>query len=100
LGTGHSSYCFEHRKKKHRKIIDADKKIEQKIQDVQNDPNQIIKHSFHDTIEAEMPCQLKGCNNSFKIKIIPRVFVFPKYCPRHRNEYQRELFTKRLMQIE
>lgn len=34
-------------------------------------------------------CALEGCNSQFEVKIYPRQYVYPKYCPEHRNEYKR-----------
>ena len=34
-------------------------------------------------------CHLEECDNQFEVKIFPRQYVYPKYCPEHRNEYRR-----------
>ncbi len=34
-------------------------------------------------------CALEGCDHQFEVKIYPRQYVYPKYCPEHRNEYRR-----------
>lgn len=34
-------------------------------------------------------CALEGCGCQFEVKIYPRQYVYPKYCPDHRNEYKR-----------
>jgi hypothetical protein len=34
-------------------------------------------------------CALEGCDNQFEVKIYPRQYIYPKYCPEHRNEYKR-----------
>ena len=36
-----------------------------------------------------MGCALEGCKQHFEIKIYPRQYIYPKYCPQHRNEYRR-----------
>jgi hypothetical protein len=36
-----------------------------------------------------LPCALGGCDNQFEVKVYPRQYVYPKYCPGHRNEYKR-----------
>jgi len=36
-----------------------------------------------------MDCALEGCDHQFEVKIYPRQFIYPKYCPEHRNEYKR-----------
>jgi hypothetical protein len=36
-----------------------------------------------------MNCDLEGCTHQFEVKIYPRQYIYPKYCPEHRNEYRR-----------
>jgi hypothetical protein len=36
-----------------------------------------------------MTCALEGCEHQFEVKVYPRQYVYPKYCPEHRNEYRR-----------
>ena len=36
-----------------------------------------------------MNCALEGCDHQFEVKIYPRQYIYPKYCPEHRNEYKR-----------
>jgi len=36
-----------------------------------------------------MNCALEGCIHQFEVKIYPRQYIYPKYCPEHRNEYRR-----------
>jgi hypothetical protein len=36
-----------------------------------------------------MDCALEGCEHQFEVKIYPRQYIYPKYCPEHRNEYKR-----------
>jgi hypothetical protein len=43
-----------------------------------------------------MSCALEGCENQFEVKVYPRQYVYPKYCPVHRNEYKR---VRHLQQI-
>lgn len=93
-GTGKSRYCPEHRKRKYRKIIDAGKKEAKLAEEEIKNPNQTLKHQYTDSIIVSMKCKLEGCNNNFDIKVIPNIFVYPKFCPDHRNEYKRNLFLK------
>jgi hypothetical protein len=30
-----------------------------------------------------------GCDHQFEVRLYPRQFIYPKYCPEHRNEYKR-----------
>ena len=92
MGTGKSKYCTEHRKRKYRKIIDANKVENKKIKQETNNPNQTIKHEYTDNTLIEMVCALDGCHSTFKIQMLPHTFVYPKYCEAHRNEYKRQYF--------
>lgn len=56
--------------------------------------NFVFQHKFQEPIRTIMVCDLPGCNNSFEIKVMPRQYVYPKYCHDHRNEYKRNLFVK------
>jgi hypothetical protein len=97
--TGAARYCFKHRNKKYRKIIEQSNNVRRSkktlLKKKKENPNQIIKHSFWETQTVEMKCALEGCENKFTVDIIQGVEVYRKYCDKHLNEYQRELFTKR-----
>ena len=54
--------------------------------------NQIIKHNFKKEQFRKETCHLPGCHNSFVFMLIPNQVVYPKFCDKHRSEYQRELF--------
>ena len=92
MGTGKSKYCDEHRKRKYRKIIDADKVARQKADEETKNPNQTIQHKYTDSTIVRMTCSLDGCDEQFDIKVLPQTYVYPKYCPNHRNEFKRQLF--------
>lgn len=96
MGTGKSRYCTEHRQRKYRKIIDAEKIANQKVEEEERNPNQTIKHSYKNPICIKMPCNLKGCHEEFEIKIFPSIYVYPKFCKEHRNEFKRKIFSERL----
>ncbi len=89
-GTGASKYCVEHRKRSYRKVIDGNKKSE--IEKYTN--NQVIKQGFCETQDIEMQCGLEGCVNKFTFKVFPSVYIYPKYCEEHRNEYKRKRFLQ------
>lgn len=58
------------------------------VQDVSVN-NMVIEHS-HTVVQTLMVnCALEGCSNQFEIKVYPKQFVYPKYCPEHRNEHKR-----------
>jgi hypothetical protein len=92
--TGKAVYCTEHRKRKYRKIIDANKIADKKAEHEARNTNQLLKHKYTESTILRMKCAIDGCNNEFEIKVYPNLFVFPKYCPDHRNPYRRELFLK------
>lgn len=82
FGIHISKYCHEHRKDRYR--------IRKRAapEDV-NKKNQTIKHSYTEVVTMEVGCSLHGCEEKFEIKIYPRQYVYPKYCPKHRSEYRR-----------
>jgi len=92
--TAKGKFCDEHRKPVYRKVIDKEKNdLKRKIQ-TDNNPNQTIKHSFSEPKVIIQTCQLKGCNETFEILVLPRVFIYPQFCEEHRSEYKRSLFIK------
>jgi hypothetical protein len=46
--------------------------------------------------DIQKQCALEGCHTVFLIKIHPRQYVYPKYCPEHRNEYKRIRHLQRI----
>jgi hypothetical protein len=54
-----------------------------------NIKNQTFKHTYTEVVTMVMDCALEGCTHQFEVKIYPRQFIYPKYCPEHRNEYKR-----------
>jgi hypothetical protein len=78
--TGKGKYCTEHRNRKYRKIIDADKNENIKIEEEAANINQIIKHNFTEATKMFLRCQLNGCGKDFEVNAYPHIFVFPKYC--------------------
>jgi hypothetical protein len=87
-GTGFSKYCAEHRKKEYRKILD---KLNKKVVIIEN-ANQYYEHELIKPATISFNCAL--CKAAFDIKIYPNVFVYPKFCESHRNEYKRKLWLK------
>jgi len=92
--TGRGKYCTEHKKRKYRKIIDAGKIEAKRAAAAALSPNQTLKHHYNEAIILSMKCQLPGCENEFEIKVFPNIFLYPKYCPEHRNEYKRQRFLE------
>jgi hypothetical protein len=82
FGIHISKYCPEHRQDRYRI------RKRTKPEDV-NIKNQTFKHNYTEVVTMVLECALEGCNNQFEVKIYPRQYVYPKYCPEHRNEYKR-----------
>jgi len=84
-----SKYCVEHRKDMYRI------RKRTKPEDV-NLKNQTIQHRYTTVVEQTMTCALEQCENQFTIKIFPRQYIYPKFCPDHRNEYRRERHLRQI----
>ena len=84
-----SKYCVEHRKDRYRI------RKRTKPEDV-NLKNQTIQHRYTTVVEQTMICALEQCENQFAIKIFPRQYIYPKFCPDHRNEYRRERHLRQI----
>jgi hypothetical protein len=84
-----SKYCVEHRKDRYRI------RKRTKPEDV-NLKNQTISHKYTTVVEQTMNCALEQCENQFTIKIFPRLYVYPKFCHDHRNEYKRERHLRQI----
>jgi len=98
-GTGKSRYCEEHRQRKYRKLIDAGKAEAKKAEEEARSPNQNIKHSYTSPVCVKMECKLEGCGQEFEVKIFPNVYVYPKFCSEHRNEFKRKMFTEKMKKV-
>jgi hypothetical protein len=77
-----SKYCAEHRQDRYRI------RKRPRPKDINID-NQEIRHPCTEVTMTRMHCCLEGCDNEFEVKLYPRQFIYPKYCPEHRNEYKR-----------
>lgn len=58
--------------------------------------NQIIKHNFRYNALRKQVCALEGCGQMFEFTLVPRQLLYPKFCERHRSEFQRIRHHKRL----
>jgi hypothetical protein len=87
-GTGFSKYCPEHRKREYRKIID---KLNKKVIITEN-PNQFYKHDLVNPGIVKFECLL--CKFPFEVMVYPNIYIYPKYCESHRNEYKRNLWIR------
>lgn len=81
-GPPNAKYCPEHRKPEHRK--------KKQIQpESVNEKNQTLNHQYTKATTIVVNCALEGCGHPFEITVYPRQYVYPKYCPEHRNEFRR-----------
>ncbi|NLD99978.1 MAG: hypothetical protein GX640_08895 [Fibrobacter sp.] len=89
-GIHAAKYCEEHR--------DPKTRVKEKppVEDV-SEKNHVFQHKFNAVQTMVLKCALEGCNEQFEIKVYPKQFVYPKYCPEHRNEHKRQ---KHLMSIK
>jgi len=87
IGRGKAKYCDEHRKAKYRKEL-------YKKNDNDGEANIRIEHNeIYATTELKT-CALDGCDNTFEILLVPRIFEYPRYCEEHRNPYKRNTYIK------
>jgi hypothetical protein len=86
MGHPVTKFCDFHQIVKNRQI-----KVEKKTA---NSENRIINHNFDEVITQTVQCELLGCKNKFDIEIVPKQYVYPKYCISHRNKFKRDLFLK------
>ena len=93
-GTGFSKYCDEHRKRQYRKVID---KLNKKIVVTEN-PNQYYKHELERPAIILFECIL--CKEKFEVRVYPNIFIYPKYCDVHRNEFKRQLWFNQHPEFE
>ena len=82
FGIHISKYCPEHRQDRYRI------RKRTKPEDV-NIKNQTYKHNYTEVVTMVLSCALEACDNQFEVKVYPRQYIYPKYCPDHRNEYKR-----------
>jgi hypothetical protein len=82
-GGPSSKYCDFHRDPKTRvkeKIIPESVTLK----------NQVLQHQYTNVETVIQKCALEGCEQEFEVKIFPKQYVYPKYCPAHRNEHKRK----------
>lgn len=96
MGGKTAKYCEEHKKDKYKDILYYNKYQEKKRKERitnQNKNNQIIRHSFFKGQRIIYNCQC--CGEPFEFVLLPRVYVYPKYCKEHRNEFRRKLYLNK-----
>jgi len=87
LGYAVAKYCDFHRVLKNR---DYKPPVYSEV-DINN---VVFKHKYRDSKEIEMECGFPGCNKLYRILVIPKIHVYPKYCEYHRNAWKRGLEEK------
>jgi hypothetical protein len=86
MGYPATKYCDFHRDIKNRKSV---KKVKQFT-----DFNLMVKHQHLEPVETDLKCELKGCKQKYKVILLPKLFIYPKYCEAHRNEFKRKSFLE------
>ncbi|MFP4520615.1 MAG: hypothetical protein ACLFQK_00570 [Fibrobacterota bacterium] len=87
LGHPITKYCEYHR-------VLSNRKRKKVVYEPVDNHNLVFKHKYIETTRMEFTCQLEGCNCKYTVDVIPRQFVYPKYCEEHRNAYKRERFIE------
>ncbi len=82
-GIQAAKYCQHHRDPQNRDKKSAETK------DVSQE-NLVFEHENTDVTQVLFKCALEGCGQEYEVKIYPRQYVYPKYCPEHRNEHKRK----------
>ena len=85
-------YCKEHSKEKykHQKYYNYKRKKDC-IEDIQKE-NIYYKHDSFSSEVVIFRCVC--CEKPFEVMILPRQYVYPKFCEEHRNEHKRKIFQK------
>jgi hypothetical protein len=89
FGLPNAKYCTEHRKARYRVIKQAEPENV-------NIKNQTLMHTYTKVTTMVVTCALQGCGRPVEIKIFPRQYIYPKYCPLHRNEFRRIQLLKQI----
>lgn len=55
-------------------------------------PNQTYRHTHCKITIVTFTCVL--CGADFDLQVYPNIYVYPKYCENHRNQYKRTLWLK------
>jgi hypothetical protein len=81
-GGPSSKYCTAHR--------DPKTRVKEKAApELVTLKNQLVQHEYTNVETVIHTCALEGCKEIFEVKIFPKQYVYPKYCPEHRNEHKR-----------
>ncbi|MFW6272685.1 MAG: hypothetical protein ACOC2U_02760 [bacterium] len=83
-------YCKEHMKQKYFDRYAIRQREKESKQILLN--NQLIYHSCIQTTNIKVKCDC--CNKEFELKLFPRVYIYPNFCPEHINYHKREMYKK------
>lgn len=89
LGIYNRKYCNDCQTssiyvKQHKKA----KKLEKTV-DVNN---RVIHHVSCECKNVEFNCGC--CGEPFTVRMLPRVYTYPKFCNKHRNPWKREIYLR------
>lgn len=84
FGISISKYCHEHRKDEYR--------IRNRSTQSDLSEHRLIEHDVK-KVEARM-LECECCNTLFEVKLFPNQKVYARWCPEHRNEFQRMRYKK------
>lgn len=90
FGIGKAKFCILHRQPKFRKIIDREKIAAKKKAIIENTANFTMKHKHVQAVEINRNCD--ACNEEYTLMLYPSIYIYPKYCPAHRNEWKRKYY--------
>lgn len=90
FGIGKAKFCKVHRQPKYRKIIDRDKILAKKKSIIENTANFTMKHKHTQAVEINRRCD--ACNEEYTLMLYPSIYIYPKFCPAHRNEWKRKYY--------
>jgi hypothetical protein len=94
MGIGAAKYCEEHRKPEYRKVINEMRAKEKKTDtNFPERSNLIIKHDNTTVVEKTLTCP---CGADYIVSLYPNIDIYPKFCEKHRNPYQRDMLLKKL----
>lgn len=106
MGIGKTKYCDEHKRTKYRSELYGRKPGETAVFDNNgewvpvNKINAHIKHSHVIATTIECTCALDGCGEPFRVMLLPNLYTYPLYCEKHRNEFQRNNFLKKQIELQ
>lgn len=63
-----------------------------KSQQTKDYNNRVIQHISYECRDAEVRCDC--CGKPFMIRLLPRVYTYPRFCESHRNPWKREMYNR------